>query len=48
MAKRRELEALVRRVEHCRLETHPQFFDYFVDGCQFKLVDSTAAQGTGG
>src|SRR5688500_1080807 len=23
--KRRELEELVRRVEHCRLETHPQF-----------------------
>jgi uncharacterized 2Fe-2S/4Fe-4S cluster protein (DUF4445 family) len=33
--KRRELEDLVRRVEHCRLETHPQFFDFFVDGCQF-------------
>jgi len=33
--KRRELEELVRRVEHCRLETHPQFFDFFVDGCQF-------------
>ena len=25
-----------RRVEHCRLETHPQFFDFFVEGCQFK------------
>jgi uncharacterized 2Fe-2S/4Fe-4S cluster protein (DUF4445 family) len=35
VSKRRELEALVRRVEHCRLETHPSFFDYFVDGCQF-------------
>ena len=35
-AKRRELELLVRRVEHCRLETHPQFFDFFVDGCQFE------------
>jgi uncharacterized 2Fe-2S/4Fe-4S cluster protein (DUF4445 family) len=33
--KRRELEDLVRRVEHCRLETHPDFFDFFVDGCQF-------------
>ena len=38
--KRAELEALVRRVEHCRLETHPDFFDYFVDGCQFKPVES--------
>jgi uncharacterized 2Fe-2S/4Fe-4S cluster protein (DUF4445 family) len=35
-SKRQELEALVRKVEHCRLETHPAFFDYFVEGCQFK------------
>ena len=28
--KRLELEQLVRRVEHCRLETHPNFFDVFV------------------
>ena len=34
--KRQELEALVKRVEHCRLETHPDFFDFFVEGCQFK------------
>jgi uncharacterized 2Fe-2S/4Fe-4S cluster protein (DUF4445 family) len=34
--KREELEQLVREVEHCRLETHPQFFDFFVEGCQFK------------
>ena len=33
--KRAELESLVRRVTHCRLETHPGFFDYFVEGCQF-------------
>jgi uncharacterized 2Fe-2S/4Fe-4S cluster protein (DUF4445 family) len=39
-AKRRELEEMVRRVEHCRLETHPQFFDFFVEGCQFKPVES--------
>jgi uncharacterized 2Fe-2S/4Fe-4S cluster protein (DUF4445 family) len=37
-AKRTELEALVRRVTHCRLETHPGFFDYFVEGCQFAPV----------
>lgn len=37
-SKRRELEALVERVEHCRLETHPNFFDFFVEGCQFKPV----------
>jgi uncharacterized 2Fe-2S/4Fe-4S cluster protein (DUF4445 family) len=34
--RRAELEALVRRVEHCRLETHPRFFDFFVEGCLFK------------
>jgi len=35
-SKRRGLEQLVRKVEHCRLETHPHFFDFFVDGCQFR------------
>jgi uncharacterized 2Fe-2S/4Fe-4S cluster protein (DUF4445 family) len=40
-AKRRELEALVGRVEHCRLETHPQFFDFFVDGCQFHPIGAS-------
>jgi uncharacterized 2Fe-2S/4Fe-4S cluster protein (DUF4445 family) len=38
LEKRRELEETVRRVEHCRLETHPGFFDFFVDGCQFRGV----------
>jgi len=37
--KREELEKLVRRVQHCRLETHPSFFDFFVEGCQFKAVE---------
>ena len=37
-ARRAELEELVRRVEHCRLETHPDFFDFVVEGCQFKEV----------
>ena len=40
-AKRAELEQLVRRVTHCRLETHPGFFDFFVEGCQFAPVAST-------
>jgi uncharacterized 2Fe-2S/4Fe-4S cluster protein (DUF4445 family) len=39
-SKRAELESLVRRVEHCRLETHPSFFDFFVEGCQFKPVET--------
>jgi uncharacterized 2Fe-2S/4Fe-4S cluster protein (DUF4445 family) len=38
--RRQELETLVRRVEHCRLETHPGFFDFFVDGCQFRPADN--------
>ena len=37
-AKRLELETTVTRVEHCRLETHPDFFDFFVFGCQFLPV----------
>jgi uncharacterized 2Fe-2S/4Fe-4S cluster protein (DUF4445 family) len=43
-AKRAELESLVRRVEHCRLETHPQFFDFFVEGCQFKPLVAPASR----
>ncbi len=38
--KRQELEELVKKVQHCRLETHPHFFDYFVEGCQFKPVEA--------
>jgi uncharacterized 2Fe-2S/4Fe-4S cluster protein (DUF4445 family) len=33
-SRRAGLEGLVRRVEHVRLETHPRFFDLFVEGCQ--------------
>jgi uncharacterized 2Fe-2S/4Fe-4S cluster protein (DUF4445 family) len=40
--KRREMEELVKKVEHCRLETHPSFFDFFVEGCQFKPVEPMA------
>jgi uncharacterized 2Fe-2S/4Fe-4S cluster protein (DUF4445 family) len=38
-SKRQELEDLVKRVEHCRLETHPDFFEFFVEGCQFKPLE---------
>jgi uncharacterized 2Fe-2S/4Fe-4S cluster protein (DUF4445 family) len=44
-SKRAELEQLVRRVEHCRLESHPDFFDFFVDGCQFKPVVAAETSG---
>jgi uncharacterized 2Fe-2S/4Fe-4S cluster protein (DUF4445 family) len=40
VARRRELEELVRRAQHCRLETHPHFFDFFVEGCQFRPLRS--------
>ena len=40
-AKRAELEQLVKQVRHCRLETHPGFFDYFVNGCQFAAVENS-------
>ena len=38
-SKRQELEELVKTVQHCRLETHPDFFNFFVEGCQFKPVE---------
>lgn len=37
-SRRDELETLIKKVTHCRLETHPNFFDYFVEGCQFTPV----------
>lgn len=43
-SRRREIEALVKTVEHCRLETHPDFFDFFVDGCQFRPMDGLPAE----
>jgi uncharacterized 2Fe-2S/4Fe-4S cluster protein (DUF4445 family) len=39
-AKRAELESLVKKVVHCRLEAHPAFFDCFVEGCQFNPIES--------
>ncbi len=44
-ADRDELEQLVRRVTHCRLETHPGFFDFFVEGCQFGPVGEAERAG---
>lgn len=31
-----DIEALVKNIEHIELETTPDFFDIFVEGCQFK------------
>lgn len=33
---RRRLEDFVRRIEHLELETDPEFFNSFVDGCLFR------------
>jgi uncharacterized 2Fe-2S/4Fe-4S cluster protein (DUF4445 family) len=33
---RERLEPLIGRVEHVELEMTPDFFELFVDGCQFK------------
>jgi uncharacterized 2Fe-2S/4Fe-4S cluster protein (DUF4445 family) len=38
--KRNELEELVNKVTHCRLETDPDFFNHFVEGCQFNPVET--------
>ncbi len=40
-SRRRELESLVRRVTHVELEMDENFFDTFVDGCQFVPVRSS-------
>jgi uncharacterized 2Fe-2S/4Fe-4S cluster protein (DUF4445 family) len=40
--KRQSIEALVKRVEHVELETTPDFFDIFVEGCQFKPMAAAA------
>jgi uncharacterized 2Fe-2S/4Fe-4S cluster protein (DUF4445 family) len=37
--KREELEKLVKKARHCRLEAHDNFFNFFVEGCQFNPVE---------
>ncbi|MFI4945911.1 MAG: ASKHA domain-containing protein, partial [Burkholderiales bacterium] len=44
-SRRVELEALVARVEHVRLETHPSFFEFFVEGCQLEPFGAEALPG---
>jgi uncharacterized 2Fe-2S/4Fe-4S cluster protein (DUF4445 family) len=36
--RRAELESLVRRIEHVELESEPDFFDLFTDGCLFEPI----------
>jgi uncharacterized 2Fe-2S/4Fe-4S cluster protein (DUF4445 family) len=39
-SRRRELEKMVKEIEHVELETDPDFFDYFVNGCQFTTFET--------
>ena len=36
---RRTAEEMVRKIEHIELETTPDFFDIFVEGCMFKPME---------
>ena len=38
--RRRELEEAILNTTHVRLETDPEFFDYFVEGCQYYPADT--------
>jgi uncharacterized 2Fe-2S/4Fe-4S cluster protein (DUF4445 family) len=42
--RREALHALVQGIEHVQLESHPDFFDHFVYGCQFVPVESGGLQ----
>ena len=39
--KRANIETLVNNIEHIELETTPDFFEIFVEGCQFKPMPAT-------
>jgi uncharacterized 2Fe-2S/4Fe-4S cluster protein (DUF4445 family) len=39
-AKRDEIEKLTATIEHVELETAPDFFDFFVEGCHFKPMEN--------
>lgn len=43
--KRESIERLIKTVEHVELETMPDFFEVFVDGCQFKPMEFVGGEG---
>lgn len=43
--RRSEIEALVKNIEHIELETTPDFFEVFVEGCQFKPMPNELIDG---
>lgn len=42
---RESIERLITKIEHVELETTPDFFDIFVDGCQLQPMQVTASHG---
>ena len=44
--KRQAVESLVKQIEHVELETTPDFFEVFVEGCQFKPMPEVFAPAT--
>ena len=42
-SRRESLERLIGRIEHVELETTPDFFEVFVEGCQFKPMPQETA-----
>ena len=42
--KREAIGELIRKIEHVELETTPDFFEVFVEGCQFKPMDWNSLQ----
>jgi uncharacterized 2Fe-2S/4Fe-4S cluster protein (DUF4445 family) len=42
---REDLERLVCAATHVELETDPDFFDHFVEGCQFLPLDEVQIRG---
>ncbi len=44
ISRRNEMEDIVKTITHCKLETHPDFFDYFVEGCQFNPVETLSRE----
>ena len=43
--KRQALQEMVKGIEHIELETTPDFFDLFVEGCQFKPMPEALGAG---
>ena len=41
--KRDAIESLVKDIQHIELETTPDFFDIFVEACQFKPMPADLA-----